>query len=200
MELKALKCPNCGAKLEVEDGLDTFFCKYCGNKIILEGQSEAAYKAKVNAKKIEKDERIENKKMDLKLFKAKEDAKDNKRATILGGIIVFFFLLPGILFVFFIFGMPAIRSYQEDKEMKQQEAHLQQIVNEVSTDIYNKDFANAYIKASQIKFENGGEEKTNKWEETRKNVVAQIEAAEKAETGKSTNPDRKWYQKIFDWN
>lgn len=30
MELKSLFCPNCGASLEVEDGLDTFFCKYCG--------------------------------------------------------------------------------------------------------------------------------------------------------------------------
>lgn len=25
MELKSLFCPNCGASLEVEDGLDTFF-------------------------------------------------------------------------------------------------------------------------------------------------------------------------------
>lgn len=36
MELKTLSCPNCGANLEIEDGIDTFFCKYCGYKIILE--------------------------------------------------------------------------------------------------------------------------------------------------------------------
>jgi len=29
MELKSLSCPNCTARLEVEDGLDIFFCKYC---------------------------------------------------------------------------------------------------------------------------------------------------------------------------
>lgn len=30
-EMKILKCPNCNAALEIENGLDTFYCKYCGN-------------------------------------------------------------------------------------------------------------------------------------------------------------------------
>lgn len=46
MNMIQLKCPNCGADLEVEDGLDSFFCKYCGTKIVLEDQSPAAYTAK----------------------------------------------------------------------------------------------------------------------------------------------------------
>ena len=43
-----LKCPNCGADLDAEDGIESFFCKYCGTKILLQGQSDAAIKAKAN--------------------------------------------------------------------------------------------------------------------------------------------------------
>ena len=46
MEFVQMKCPSCGANLEVENGLDSFYCKYCGTKIILSGQSSAAYVAK----------------------------------------------------------------------------------------------------------------------------------------------------------
>jgi len=53
MELKTLNCPNCNGHLEIEDGIDTFFCKYCGNKIVLDGQSDAAYQAKVKIKELE---------------------------------------------------------------------------------------------------------------------------------------------------
>ena len=50
MELKALKCPNCNANIEIENGIDLFYCKYCGYKIILEGQSDATINAKVKMK------------------------------------------------------------------------------------------------------------------------------------------------------
>ena len=32
MEFVTLKCPNCGASIDIEDGIDTFYCKYCGYK------------------------------------------------------------------------------------------------------------------------------------------------------------------------
>lgn len=35
MELKSLFCPNCGASLEVEDGIDTFFANIVGIKFCL---------------------------------------------------------------------------------------------------------------------------------------------------------------------
>ena len=46
----------------MEDGLDIFFCKYCGYKIIIEGQSDAAYRAKTRIKEMEHDERMVDKK------------------------------------------------------------------------------------------------------------------------------------------
>lgn len=50
MNFVQMKCPNCGADLEIENGIDSFYCKYCGTKILLEGQDEETLKAKRHAK------------------------------------------------------------------------------------------------------------------------------------------------------
>jgi DNA-directed RNA polymerase subunit RPC12/RpoP len=55
MKFHQLKCPNCGAELEIEDELDVFFCKYCGTKIIVEGRSDTAIKAKADITLAEKE-------------------------------------------------------------------------------------------------------------------------------------------------
>ena len=36
MEVKSLKCPNCGAALEIPEERKTFFCKYCGSQIYID--------------------------------------------------------------------------------------------------------------------------------------------------------------------
>ena len=69
MELKSLNCPNCGANLDVENGLDTFYCKYCGYKIVIDGQSDAAYDAKVKIKDMEHKERLEDKKNEQEKYR-----------------------------------------------------------------------------------------------------------------------------------
>ena len=39
MEFHQLKCPNCGSTLDMEDGLNIFYCKYCGTKIIVTNEN-----------------------------------------------------------------------------------------------------------------------------------------------------------------
>lgn len=46
MEIIQLRCPNCNAELSIENDLDTFYCKYCGTKILLANQSPDLVKAK----------------------------------------------------------------------------------------------------------------------------------------------------------
>ncbi len=79
MELKSLFCPNCGASLEIEDGLDTFFCKYCGYRIMLQGQSKAAYDAKVRVKHMEHKERLQEKRDAQERFRMEFKQKDERR-------------------------------------------------------------------------------------------------------------------------
>lgn len=46
MEVVTVRCPNCNANLDIENRIDSFYCKYCGTRIILSGQSDTAIKVK----------------------------------------------------------------------------------------------------------------------------------------------------------
>ena len=101
MELKSLFCPNCGASLEVEDGLDTFFCKYCGYKILLQGQSKAAYDAKVRVKHMEHKERLQDKRDAQERYRMEFKRKDERRTLaivfgILGAIIAMCLIISAV--------------------------------------------------------------------------------------------------------
>ena len=39
-----LKCPECGASLSAEEGMEQVFCSYCGAKVILKNENEYVYR------------------------------------------------------------------------------------------------------------------------------------------------------------
>lgn len=176
-----LKCPNCGGDIEVEDGLDTCFCKYCGYKMILEGQSDASYRAKTRIKEMEHIERMEDKKYENaryffdSIFKPQTQPELNKQqkvALIIGAAT--------LLVIFLIFGSVKISSDNQEKE-------LQNIVTEIQSDIKNKDYEIAYIKAQSIKYTVGWNNDTEaKWDSIREEIIAQISRAESEDKGETT--------------
>ena len=177
MELKSLFCPNCGASLEVEDGLDTFFCKYCGYKILLQGQSKAAYDAKVRVKHMEHKERLQEKRDAQERYRMEFKQKDERRT---------------LAIVFGIFGaiiaMCLIISAVGNAGAKKQERELQAIVDQIMIDIENEDFAAAYVKANSLYWDDSWtSEGEDKWDATRKEIIKQIEEAETNATGSTTN-------------
>lgn len=190
MNTYTLKCQNCDADLEVEDGLDTFFCKYCGRKIILDGQSDAAYRAKTRIKGMEHDERMADKKYEHERYKIQY----KQRKKIVTALIpVALFLLAFIMIGIFA-GSAKISSNKQEKE-------LQKIVDEIQVDIKNEDFDSAYIKAQSIKYTaDWSSEIENKWDNTRKEVINQIIEAEKEATGKTSHKPEKdgWFDGWFD--
>lgn len=205
MKMIALNCPSCNGELEVEDGLDTFFCKYCGSKIILDGQSDAAYRAKTIIKKMEHSERMADKKYqhdehmtDKKHQHEKykiEQKKKQERSKIITGILIALACVIGyFVFVEGFFGSMERKSIKQEQE-------LQQLVEEIMEDIDNEAFDVAYIKAQSIKHtEPWSDEVEEKWEKTRKEVINQIIEAEKKATGKSTHEPEKegFFDKLFD--
>lgn len=177
MELKSLFCPNCGASLEVEDGLDTFFCKYCGYKIILQGQSKAAYDAKVRVKHMEHKERLQERRDAQERYRMEFKQKDERRTLaivfgIFGALIALWLIILAV----------------GNAGAKKQEQELQAIVDQIMIDIKNEDFAAAYVKANSLYWDDSWTfEGKDKWDATRKEIIKQIEEAEKKATGSTTN-------------
>lgn len=194
MNTHTLKCPNCDGDLEIENGLDTFFCKYCGRKIILDGQSDAAYRAKTRIKGMEHDERMADKKYEHERYKINQKNK-HEHSKIKLGIIIAVVCVVGYIILFEgYFG-------SEEKISIKQEEELQQLVDEIMVDIENKDFDAAYIKAQSIDYtEDWSSDIDKKWDNTRKEVINQIIKAEKEATGKSSHKPEKdgWFDGWFD--
>ena len=83
MELFTMRCPNCGADLEVENGIDSFYCKYCGTKVIATGQTDAAIRAKADIKLAE---------MVIKRERQQQEHEERKRQQSNKAIILTFLL------------------------------------------------------------------------------------------------------------
>lgn len=94
MEFHQLKCPNCSATLDYEDGLDILFCKYCGTRIIISGQSDAAFRAKADIRKAELEKDIRLKELELKEHERQDEFKGLFFIRIVLALIA---LLPFIL-------------------------------------------------------------------------------------------------------
>lgn len=101
VKMIALKCPECGSKLQIEDGHKECFCQYCGHKILLDDGS-VGVNMNVNTthtyhkvddarlKEAEVDKLIRIKELEMKEaeFRKNEQIRDIKiKCTIILGII-----------------------------------------------------------------------------------------------------------------
>lgn len=173
MKSNVLKCPNCGAPVEIENDLDVFFCKYCGYKIILEGQTDAVINAKVRLKDMEHKEKMWDKKYNYEKYKGEQKRKCKKSKT--KRIIILSITIPLVFLMLFasLFYSIKLSSDNEEKE-------LQKTVDEIMIDIKNEDYEEAYVKANSLYYTSDwSNEIKNKWDNTRKSVIEQIEKAEK---------------------
>lgn len=178
MNFISVRCPRCGASLEVEDSLDTFFCKYCGEKVILDGQNIDVVNAKVKLKEMEYKDKRFNKKFEAvdRLFnpnkylseEEKIQKKKKRRKNVIIILVVELLLISAL--VMLIVG-PEIASNKKEKE-------LRNIVEQIQVDISNKDYVSARIKASTLHY-TGTYSKEKNWDETREEILKAIDEAEK---------------------
>ena len=98
----ALKCPECGANLEIENNRKQCYCQYCGAKIIVDNGSITYTYRKVDEARIreaEVNELIRMKELELEEKQQAENEKSKKRkveATVLLGIIGSLLLMIGL--------------------------------------------------------------------------------------------------------
>ena len=161
MELKTLKCPECGAKIESDAKIS--FCSYCGAKLYFDDGTKTInynYKTEDMAKIKEIEVNRE-----LELNKRQEEKKSNKN-----------FLIGMILFIgIFIIGFASLFGGIK-KGSDEQEKELQSIVNEVYTDINAGNYESALIKAKSLHYTaDWSNDIKEKWDDTRESLIKIIE-------------------------
>lgn len=168
MNAITIKCPSCNATLEAEDGLDIFYCKYCGSKIMLEGMSKESYKAKVRVKEMSHKERLKDKELEQERYKmdyqAKEKQSDWKRW--LGTLGVLVILCCGMIY------MTNHMFDPQKKKHNEKVAYLQQLEVEIETSLSDGDYDTALFKANQLYCDDHwSNEETAAWDSKRKAYI-----------------------------
>lgn len=88
----AVKCPECGANLQIEEGREQMFCSYCGAKIMMTNDNEYVYRHidEAEVKQAETERMVELKKLEMeeKERVARNDSKKLKIKISLGLIAI----------------------------------------------------------------------------------------------------------------
>lgn len=93
----SIKCPECGAPLDVEEGRQQIFCSYCGSKIMIQNDNEYIYRHidEAQIKQAEVDRTVQLKKMEF-LERKRVAAEKSKKTKVLLSVIL------AVIAVFFI--------------------------------------------------------------------------------------------------
>ena len=85
MKLISLKCPECNAKLDVEEGRKQVYCTYCGTKILLDNENETVHRRIDDAKikRAEADASVKLKELEIKEYQMHQSNRRRKIRTIL---------------------------------------------------------------------------------------------------------------------
>lgn len=103
MEFVKLECPNCHAQLNIENGLDEFFCQFCGTRILLDGQNPVLIQAKVEMHKTDTEAELEKARLqhEFEVMKYKKEQERSENRNVALGLLFFW------LFLFVVFAIVA---------------------------------------------------------------------------------------------
>ena len=104
IKLISVKCPDCGAQLNIEEGRKTAFCSYCGAKVILSNENEITFRHvdEANLKKAETERMVKLKQIELmekrQVYVSKKTSYRIKASIVLAivgvGMIIIGYLIP----------------------------------------------------------------------------------------------------------
>lgn len=192
MKLYQLSCPSCGAKVEVEENRTNCYCSYCGNQVLVDDGTkriEIKYTDEAKIKEIESNERIFN----IRNAAANAELKQNNRIKTIK------LLKPVVsticVAVLVIASYMLIGGYFDSlkRASNRQERELQMLVEEILEDIENHEFEVARVKAQTIDYTEGwSDEIDKKWDSMRKELLKEIDDAEKRWKKENRNKDTWW--------
>ena len=98
IKMISVRCPDCGAALDVEEGRTQLFCSYCGAKVIIQNDNEFIYRTVDDAgvKQAETQRMVMLKQLEME-EKAKQDKKEYIRIWLGATVILFLVGIIGIM-------------------------------------------------------------------------------------------------------
>ena len=98
IKMISVRCPDCGAALDVEEGRTQLFCSYCGAKVIIQNDNEYIYRTVDDAgvKQAETQRMVMLKQLEME-EKAKQDKKEYIRIWLGATVILFLVGIIGIM-------------------------------------------------------------------------------------------------------
>ena len=163
MNLVSVKCPSCGATLNIDNGIDTCFCTYCGSKIFLNDLQPENINARVRMKELQHEEIMADKEQHHEILVHELKQKKHKRVLLGLGIAIIACLALIIIVGLF--------SENSDKKLDEQ---LSNIVAEIQIDLSNGDYDNALIKANSLYFTGSSNDYEKKWDNMREALIKAI--------------------------
>ena len=138
--------------------------------------SDAQIASRVKVKEMQHQKEMQANKYDQEKLRWERKEKSKSKEWLRNSLPIILLLAISIS----CFVLSEIHFNSEEKTSIKQEEQLQQIVEEVMIDIKNEDFVSARIKAETIYYtENWSDEIEKKWDATRKQLLKEIDAAEK---------------------
>lgn len=99
IQIVSVKCPDCGATLEIEGGREFAYCSYCGSKVMMKNDNEYVYRNidEARIKEAEAEKEIRLKELE---FEEKEALRERKMTQYAYGVALGVFLIGVIMCLF----------------------------------------------------------------------------------------------------
>ena len=83
IKLISVKCPDCGARLDIEEGRKMAFCSYCGAKILIKDENEYTFRHidETGIKKAEIDSKIRMRQLEIEASNSRQSNKIRQLLT-----------------------------------------------------------------------------------------------------------------------
>lgn len=168
MKIESAKCPECGATVDIKDGISAFRCSHCGCYLDYDTKNSILIKARVRAKEIEHEtERIKlanEDKLSEREFKQKDFVTSVKAIM----LVIAFMLLVGLA------GALSLGGSHTSHVRK-----MERLVTEIQKDIDDQKYDEAFVKTQSIRGDGYSNEDDQRWKDTRKALEKQIKEAKK---------------------
>ena len=172
MNVTKLECPNCHAALDNDYGnAGIFFCKYCGQKMIVEEMQNAEYDLKI--KKMEMDHETQKMAMEQKSQNMKYAHERDKEILQNKNKMMLILVSVGLIILLMLFAVLAPQSIGSDHRKRVKE--LQKTEQQVQEAIINGDYDLAIIKVNQLRLDDGySTTQTEAWDAKREDYIELI--------------------------